>query len=206
MSDLSDPEVAVRSYLLFLEDPSKLFDPATQANLEAAVARASEPIERLKAISELKESRMRDRGTYEDAFIRCAKAWAAHNNVPASSFQEIGVSDDVLRAAGLLRPGRGRRTLRSVSGVDVRAASVSKVVIKSYAAKWSGTFTQSDLAERAGGSPMTLRKAIHELITEGILENRGPSTTHLGPGRAPITYAVRESASPPATTRSSLKD
>lgn len=190
MSNLAEAEVAVRSYLLMLEDPASLIDAAHIATLEAALGSATDPIDKLKALAELDRARVPDREAYEQAFIRHAKTWATENDIPVSSFQQLDVSDQMLQAAGLLAPRRAARGQRG----DVRrgaGTAVSKETIKAHVNTLTAQFTLADVAERAGGSPMTLRKAIEELISAGTLEKLGTSTTHVGRGRAPIIYANR---------------
>lgn len=188
MSTPDEAEAAVRSYLLMLEDPTSLIDTGVIAGLEAAVAAAKDPIVKLKAYADLDRARLPDRAAYEQAFIRSAKTWAAHNDIPVSSFQQLGVSDQILHAAGLLGPRRRARRGEARRSVGT---GVSKDTIKAYVGTLTGTFKLADVAEGAGGSPMTLRKAIEELISEGTLDKLGTSTTHSGRGRAPILYANR---------------
>ena len=56
----TNPEEAVRRYLLHLEDPSKLVDEAKVAVAQAAVEQAKDPLERLKALARLEHARQPD--------------------------------------------------------------------------------------------------------------------------------------------------
>ena len=56
----SDAENAVRAYLQFLKDPESLRDQARIAELEAAIADASDPIAALRATSKLRRARSGD--------------------------------------------------------------------------------------------------------------------------------------------------
>jgi len=47
------------------------------------------------------------------------------------------------------------------------------------------------VADEVGGSPMTIRKALNELIADGTIERLGPDPDHHELGRAPIVYEVR---------------
>ncbi len=47
------PEAAVRLYLMYLEDPAKLVDAAKVRAAEEAVAKAKDPLDRLKALADL---------------------------------------------------------------------------------------------------------------------------------------------------------
>lgn len=192
MTDLMvDPEAAVRSYLVALDDPSKLVDESRIAELDAAVRSATDPIAKLKAMAELERARSVNVATYQLAFIQHAKQWATEHNIPGSTFQTFGVDDDTLRAAGLLSrapkgSGGPQRKSRPQSGP--RSNSVSADQIKAHIATRTGTFTLSDLAAAVGGSPMTLRKAVGELVTNGTIRKLGADPTHNGRGRSPIIY------------------
>ena len=53
MNDVPTAEVAVRQYLLWITAPDSLRDEGRIAELEATVAAATDPIEKLKALSAL---------------------------------------------------------------------------------------------------------------------------------------------------------
>ena len=46
-------EEAVRNYLQFLEDPSKLVDAGALANLETRLAQVTDPVEQLRVLAEI---------------------------------------------------------------------------------------------------------------------------------------------------------
>jgi Bacterial regulatory proteins, gntR family len=189
-----DPESAVRSYLVALDDPTKLVDESKIADLEAALKRASDPIDKLKAMAELERVRNVNVVTYRLAFIQHARQWAAEHDIPGSTFRTFGVDDGTLRAAGPLgRPARtssdGPRRSRASGGK--RSSSVSARQIKAHVATRTGPFTLSDVAAAVGGSPMTLRKAIGELVSEGVVDRLGTDPKHIGRGRSPIVYTRR---------------
>jgi hypothetical protein len=93
-SDMVTPEAAVRAYLQFLEDPSKLVDAASVKRLEGAVAKAKDPVDRLKAIAAVEKAKATDEAVYRADFVKLAKQWAAEEDVPAGAFREMGVSAD----------------------------------------------------------------------------------------------------------------
>jgi hypothetical protein len=69
---------------------------------------------------------------------------------------------------------------------------VSVAAIKSVAVQMPKQFTLGQLADKAGGgSPVTVRKAVDELIAEGRAAKLGPAPDHQGPGRAPTLYELR---------------
>jgi hypothetical protein len=178
---------AVRNYLLFLEDPQKLVDHELIERLTLKARDAQDPIDRLMALSELEKAQRADGSKYRLDFILHAKGWAEANAVAVAAFRQLGVNDDVLRSAGLLtsgaRPGGKRRAESSAVRRTVSAAKV-----KAHVRSLHGKFTLTDLYSSVGGSPMTVRKAVQELIGEGLVKRLGPALDWKGRGRAPIVY------------------
>ena len=78
----TNPEEAVRRYLLHLEDPSKLVDEAKVAAAQAAVEQAKDPLERLKALADLEHARQPDTSEVERDFVANAKAYADSESIP----------------------------------------------------------------------------------------------------------------------------
>src|SRR5262245_61364373 len=103
------PEDAVRSYLLFLEDPSKLRDEGEVQRRTVAVLEASDPIEKLRALTALEEAAKVDESGLRDGFVANAREWADANGISVSAFRELHVPDDVLTAAGFELKGLRRR-------------------------------------------------------------------------------------------------
>lgn len=184
----SDAESAVRQYLLYLDDPSKLRDEAEIQRKTKAVLEADDPIEKLKAVAELERVAKVDETPLRENFVAHASDWAAAENIPVNAFRELGVPDDVLRAAGFDVPVAGERRRRA--GVDARqrAKAVPVEEIKSFVLSNLGTFVLSDVQAKAGGSPATVRKAVEELVESGHVERIGPVSGYSGRGRAPIQY------------------
>lgn len=181
MSSTLEAERAVREYLLYLTDPDQLVDEKEVAKLQARVEAASDPIDRLHAIAEFERVRHPLEDTYRQNFVEHAKRWADENQIPPSAFKALGVSDSALDDAGLesSSPSGHRSRRHHVSVGDVRAA----------AAEIRGTFTAAELAAAArGGSPMTVRKAISQMVNSGTIEKLGPTPNWTAPGRAPIQY------------------
>lgn len=194
MPETMTPESAVRSYLLYLDDPSKLIDQRAVDKAEAAVAKANEPIARLRALADLEHAREADVDQLRDAFVSHAKAYADEQSIPASAFREMGVPSDVLDEAGLgtgRGPKPGNRGRTASGAARVRAPRVPLEQIKAATSRLSKRFTLSDLGEKAGGgSPATLRKAVDELIAEGRVTKIGPMENYSGRGRAPTVYEL----------------
>lgn len=186
MTSTPEAESAVRNYLLFLEDPSKLIDQDEVARLEAAAEKTTDPLEKLRTINQLKQMTEGDRDSYRQAFCAHAKTWAEANGIHPSSFLTMGVDPATLRAAGFsIRGGSasgGRRRHSSGRG-QVRVEQV-----KEAAARQTGIFTLADLAASSGASPMTIRKAVDELVKAGEIERLGPTPNWSQPGRAPIQF------------------
>jgi len=188
------PEQNVRAYLNFLADPASALDPDLVSRLEAQMAGATDPVERLRLAAAIERARTPQGTELLAAFIRDAKTWADTESVPASAFQQLGVSDDVLRRAGLLkasRSGSGRRRPSERAG---RRTTVED--IKEWALNQSGPFTIKDATTALGGSLVTANKALQALVEDGSLASLGPADDHRGPGRAPARFAVSRKRRP----------
>jgi hypothetical protein len=198
--DVIDPEGAVRLYLLWLENPDQLVDRAKIAKLESDYGKAKDPIERLRLLGHLDKARVADGAQLEADFVRLAGSWAATNAVPANAFRQLGVSEDLLVAAGIdvgasRRRGRGRGGRSAAarttgSGTALRAKAVSSETLRAWMLQRSEPFTVAEATGAVGGSPMTVKKALDELIETGRVERLGPVSGWTGRGRAPNAYRL----------------
>ncbi len=200
MSEAATPESAVRRYLAWIDDPASAVDQAAIERAEAAFASASDPIDRLHAAAARERARAADVESITSDFVAHARGYAEAEGIPVEAFRSLGVSDDVLAEAGFAVPSsRGRRGPAAGSGRRVnarpagpRAPQIPVAQIKAVADQMPKQFTLAQLADKAGGgSPVTVRKAVDELIAEGRAAKIGPDTNHTGPGRAPTIYELR---------------
>jgi len=190
-SDTLEPEGAVRLYLTWLEDPQQLVDRTKIETLQSEYDTSKDPIERLRLLGQLERARVADASQLEADFVRLAGSWAADNDVPGSAFRTLGVADEVLAAAGLDSGGRSRRSRSArAAGRARRAKAVSTETLRAWMLERSGPFTVADVTGAAGGSPMTAKKALDELIDVGQVERLGPVDDWRGRGRAPTAYQV----------------
>lgn len=180
---MSTPEVAVRSYLQWLEDPDSVRDHAAIAEATSAASNAADPLDRLRALSALQALEAVDGDSFRAGFVDNAASWARENGVTTEAFVTIGVPNDVLVDAGLLEsrgtsgpPLRKRRT--RISPDAVRAAIPT------------GSFTIAQLEQASGASTATVRKVIAEMTDAGTLRDLGPDQTHAGRGRAPLLFTT----------------
>lgn len=194
----AEAESAVRRYLAWLDDPASVVDLDAVARADAAFTNASDPIDRLHAAAARERARAADASAITSAFVRAARAYAELEGIPVEAFRAVGVPDDVLAEAGFaVATSRGRRgpaaggtRPRRTSGT--RAPQIPVAQIKAVAEQMPKQFTLAQLAEAAGGgSPVTVRKAVDELIGEGRAAKLGPDANHSGPGRAPTIYELR---------------
>ncbi|HLM63431.1 MAG TPA: hypothetical protein VK306_03960 [Acidimicrobiales bacterium] len=193
-SDVDSPENIIRRYLLFVEDPKHLRDEREIQARTQAVLDAKDPIDKLKALSELERVATVDEAPLREGFVAHAKAWADDEGIPVSAFRELAVDDDVLRAAGFevrASPTRRRRPAVEARTTRTRAKSVPVEQIKAHVLGQRGTFVLTDVQAAVGGSPATVRKAVEELVEAGDVTRVGPVPGHQGRGRAPIQYARR---------------
>jgi hypothetical protein len=181
ISSTTTPEAAVRLYLMYLEDPQKLVDPGEVKKLQAKVAGAKDPIDRLKAISALNRAQAVDGSSYKYDFIKHAKSWADTEGVPDSAFREMGVADDVLRAAGFgggSRASRGSTArARTPSG---RRPRTSPDRLAEGILGLEGSFTVKEIIESVGGSPVTVKNVISMLEAQRKIVPAGEKAGNRG--------------------------
>jgi hypothetical protein len=182
-------ESAVRNYLLFLENPSKLIDQELVGTLRKKAEQTDDPIERLKIYAEIDRAESSDETKYRRDFVRHAKAWAEANKVGVAAFRQLKVGDDVLRSAGLLATPRGVAKQRKQASISSRG-SVTAEAIKAHVRGLHGKFTMADIQSSIGGSPMTVRKGVQALVLDGTIKRLGPTRDWRGRGRAPIEFEV----------------
>jgi hypothetical protein len=167
------PEAAVRLYLIFLDDPAKLVDATTVKRLQGEVDTAKDPIDRLKAMGALERAKSTDESAYRYEFIKSAKQWADEEGVPASAFREMGVPNDVLSAAGIAGSPKSRRRSRATTAPRHRRPAVKTDTLEEGILGLDETFTVNDVVERVGGSPMTVKKALDGLASQGKVRDAG---------------------------------
>jgi len=190
-ADPVSPEGAVRLYLMYLENPEALRNEAEIKRLEEDAARSKDPIDRARALAALHRARDVDGATFRADFVKHAKTWADDNDIPAAVLSEMGVPHADLVEAGLLAPKAPpvRITrLPRVGPPKTRAKQVRLETIVHYVRGLTGTFVLSDIQKDVGGSPMTVRKAVEELVRSGEVERLGPQEHWSGKGRAPNVY------------------
>lgn len=187
-------EDAVRRYLQYLADPDSAVDQAMVARLEAEVASASDVIDRLVALSRLRQARNVDEATLRDAFVRHARAFALERGVDAAAFLTMGVQPQTLLDAGFDVGGPGslptRRSRPAAARTSTRRPSVPASRIADGLAGRTSEFTLGVVMAEFGGTPVTVRKAVEALVEAGRAERLGPDPAHRGPGRAPVRYRM----------------
>ena len=190
MSEDTVAEQAIRRYLQWLSDPASIVDTDAIDAAEAVVRDTTDVIAKLKALSRVEQLRTGDSATVRAAFLDHAKAWGDANQISPASWIRLGVPPEVLREAGVtgnrstVRPSRPRPT----GTPRAKAAGVSIGQIADHVGSLTEPFVLTDLAESVGGSPMTVRKAVDQLVADGKVRRLGPDARHNGRGRAPIRY------------------
>jgi hypothetical protein len=164
--DTVSPEAAVSRYLTYLDDPSKLIDADAVKQAQDAVANAKDPIDLLKALALLERSQATDDSAYKFDFIKHAKTWADEQGVPVSAFRSMGVPADVLTAAGLDRQPKDRRRSKSGTAPRSRRPAVKMDDLEAGILALSEPFTVRDVADRVGGSTITIKAALDRLVVQ----------------------------------------
>lgn len=184
MPTQSDAESAVRLYLMYLDNPENMRDEAAIKKAAAAVEKAKDPIDKLKALSELERAKAVDPEPFRQGFIDHAKAWAEAEGVPVRAFLEVGVPAKDLDAAGLVPPRGSRSSARSSGKGRAPRMSLEQVAAKLP----SGQFKVSDLAEAIGRETTTTRNYLNKLVEAGKVTEVGDDPNHDGRGKAPKLY------------------
>jgi hypothetical protein len=117
-------------------------------------------------------------------FLRDAKEWASTNGVPASAFASVGVTEDVLRRAGLIRSGKKSQRL----GTKRNTSRVTVAEVQQWVMARNEPFTIRDVHESLGSSLVTSMKAIREMIDQGNVIELGQGENEGRRGRSPVRY------------------
>lgn len=178
-----DPETAVRRYLRYIEDPDSLRDEAAVAEAEAAVGRAEDPIDRLRALAALDRARTVDGEVCRRDFVEHARAWAEAEGIPVRAFLEMGVPAEDLAAAGLTTGGRSTGAPSRGRG---RAPKLDIEQVE--AAVPADRFRLNELAAAIDREVATTRRYLAQLLERGTVRELGDDPDHDGRGRAPKLY------------------
>ena len=180
-------ERAVRDYLTSLRDPSALRDDKAIAGVQSRLDKADDGLERLRLRQQLLDLERPAVDGVEAAFVEHAKTWADGVGISGDAFVAEGVPAAVLRRAGFrVSAGRAARDGRASGRVARGRRRVNAEDVRS--AIPTGPFTVNDLQERSGASAAVVRRIIREEIAAGRLTDKGTSSDHRGPGRAPAVY------------------
>jgi hypothetical protein len=178
----TDGEAAVRSYLTFLSDPDSLIDVKAVKELETAVEKAKDPLDKLRAVGALHQARSMDTDVYRKRFVASGKAWADAEGVPANAFEQMGVPHDALVEAGIIivggRPRGGARAKATTTGT--RRPAVKAEDLESGILSLKDVFSVREVAERIGGSPVSVKALLGRLEAEGKVTPAGERASHRG--------------------------
>lgn len=188
----TDADDAIRLYLRWIQDPTCLVDHERIAELQARADEAEDPLERLRAYSELEQVGVVDERAIRAGFVKHAKAWAAANDISPEAFRRMDVNPADLKAAGLLaKRGASKRSTSAVPGeVRKRKPRVApETIVEHMPAK--GEFTIRSVAEASGASEPTVRRVIDELVALGDVLAAGTAKNTGSRGRAPLAFRRR---------------
>ncbi len=178
----TDGEAAVRGYLTFLSDPDSLIDLKAVKQLETAVEKAKDPLDKLRAVGALHQARSTDTDVYRKRFVASGKAWAEAEGVPANAFEQMGVPHDALVEAGIIvvggRPRGGPRTRTTATAT--RRPAVKAEDLETGILALTDVFSVREVAERVGGSPVSVKAVLGRLEAEGKVTPAGERSSHRG--------------------------
>jgi hypothetical protein len=201
MPDHDVAEQAIRRYLLWLNDPNSIVDVEAIDEAEREAKETVDVIDKLKALSRVEHMRLGDSAAVKRGFLEHAKEWGDRHEISAVSWIRLGVPPDVLREAGITgnRSAAGKSPARSAAQratpsnragrpTGARGANVGIAQVVAHVQTMTGPFVLTDIADQVGGSPMTIRKAVDQMVANGTVERLGADPRHNGRGRAPIRY------------------
>lgn len=181
-SDYDGAEQAIRDYFSFLSDPSSLADKAHADQLRVKAETQSDPLARLRLLSEARRAEQVDGDAVRDRFVKHAARWAKDNGVDALSFRELGVPSAVVKTAFDGVP------LADTAQVRTRRVWTDEQWLASIPA---GDFTARQWAEATGMTSGATKKRANDLVKSGVLAlvRRGEFGPQGGRGPKPALYA-----------------
>jgi hypothetical protein len=185
-------ELAVRKYLEFVRDPATARDDAAISAAQAELQRTTDVLDRVRILSSIERLEKADGEALRQGFVKHARLWSAVNHATVAAFRSIGVNDIVLAEAGF-DLGRGKRAggkSKSAPGAArrPRAESVSSASIRQWALSQHGSFTMAEVMAGAGGSLMTVKKVMSEMVSAHELRSLGQVANPGVRGRAPERF------------------
>lgn len=182
------PEEAVRTYLLYVQDPTQLRNDKLIASQIAVVRKATDPIEKLVAIADLERLTDVDEKPLREAFVAQALAWAETNHIPASAFTELGVAPDVLRSAGFKVPQGAQRGKARAK----RRRGPSREKVRAAILRWPGdTFVMTDITSAADVNDSVASRVLQSMVKASEVEYLGRQERPVGwKGPTPKIYRV----------------
>ncbi len=188
----TNSEAAVRNYLAYLADPASIVDQTKIDALNAAVNAEKDALVKLRLISDRDRAQNVDASVVRGDFIIHAAEWAKASNVTTSAFQQMGVPNDVLHAAGLLgKKGRGKaKSAGAPKGT--RAPGVRSEGIRAAISAKSGVFTISEVARDTGATVATVTKVVNGMVEDGAVKNLGQAEKTGARGRAPVQFSTKK--------------
>jgi hypothetical protein len=182
---MPETDSSVRLYFTYLADPTKLVDASAIAKAQAAVSKAKDPLEKLHALAALRKAQTVDTDQIVAGFVKAAPAYARANDLAPEDFTAAGVPAAVVaRAFSAAR----RSTALSSGSVRSTRARATKQDIQDAILDLSGEFRAADVSI---GSPITIRAAIEELLSQGRIVATGQGRIEGQRGRPSQWYKAK---------------
>jgi hypothetical protein len=204
---MDDKERAVRRYLAYLSNKVATVDNDQLVALGKQLKSTSDPIVRLRLLSEIERAKRPDKGSLEVDFVTNAYEWAQENNIVFGAFRALGVPAELLHRAGIEKAdlkslARGKANKRAGSSSNAtssrhsirptQAAERKEPVridrVQEIVRSQTNRFTISQIAKISEASIATARTSITTLVATG--EVRATGVIVGLQGKAPMTYEV----------------
>ncbi len=187
MTITKEADEAVQNYLSWVQDKDALVDQSKVAELTLKLETTTDPIEKLKAFTELSLEQDAPEDRYLQPFLDHAVEWAEENEIPVGGFEWMGVARKHLISAGFEVKGRGGPRHR-----DMTNSVTSQMVVDKLAEQHDWTsFTKPMLAELTGALPSTITTAVKNMIeNETVIQTDRDDPNHSGRGAKAIVYDI----------------
>lgn len=171
-------EEKVRLYLNWLSEPKSLINQTEVDRLQNEFDQSDDVMEKLKIAADLERAENPSAEAVRQGFMECALELSTAQNLTAAAFMRLGVPEADLGRAGFALDSSGEREVRK----RLTLAEVIELVP-------NGPFSAKVLQDKSGASPMTVRRAIEKMVSEGHLVSIGTDPDYVSRGRAPLLYS-----------------
>lgn len=176
----------IARYLKALADPSSLIDKAELKKLDAQIAKAKDPVQRVKLRAQRAQAERVDLTTLEDEFVKAVPKWIAQEGLDADDARQAFDAEGVAKA--VLDRIWGGKKASSTGTSSKKRTRISRETIEQAIPAKGDVFTTQDVVKETGASYATVRSVVADLVEAGKLKEHGPDPQHTGRGKPAVLY------------------